>query len=757
MNLPIPSLEALSALSIAGLLLSMSTDPARGEEPDPSQLTLERIFTDEEFKARSFDGRWLEDRSAFTFLKRDGKKDEKAIWLRDPNQPEPELLVAAGDLIPQGEDAPLTIDGYEFAKDLRCVLIYTNSQRVWRRNTRGDYWILDRETEALRKIGGDADEASLMFAKFSPNADRVAYVLDRDLYVESLDDHAITRLTRAEHSRIINGTSDWVYEEELGVRDGFRWSPDGRHIAYWQFDTTGVRRHIMLDHVSGLYPKRTVFAYPKTGQQNSAVRAGVVSASGGLTRWFKLPGSERDHYLARLDWADNSEEVILQQLNRPQSQNRVFLGDVEDGSVKELLTETDEAWIDIHDGLFWLNEGQQFTWISERNGWQQLFLVSRDGSSVTPVTPLGFDVIQLLQVDEANQRAYFIASPENPAERYLYSIGIDGGDLKRVTPAREKRGTHSYRIAEDAAHAFVVSSHLDRPPVTKLVTLPDHRVVQTLEANRKVRRAFDALDRSPAEFFYVKIDDGEPLQARALFPPDFDPDGRYPLLIYVYGEPFGQVVRDSWEGSGHLWHHFLAQQGYVVMSVDNRGTKAPRGRDFRKSVYRQIGVVAPQEQAAAVRRILDERPYLDPNRVGSWGWSGGGSMSLNAIFKFPDLYRTAIAVASVPDQRHYDTIYQERYMDHPAENREGYKEGSPIHFAHQLEGDLLLIHGAADDNCHYQTFEKLIDKLVQHNKPFRMMTYPRGTHSIKEGENTSLHLFSLMTQFLRETLPLDPR
>jgi dipeptidyl-peptidase-4 len=254
----------------------------------------------------------------------------------------------------------------------------------------------------------------------------------------------------------------------------------------------------------------------------------------------------------------------------------------------------------------------------------------------------------------------------------------------------------------------------------------------------------------------VDIGEGISLPARCIKPPDFDPKKKYPLWIYVYGEPAGQVVTDKWGGNTHFWHLMLAQQGYVVMSFDNRGTKVPRGREWRKAANRQIGILAPQDQAAAVRAVLKARPYLDPERVGSWGASGGGSMSLNAIFKYPDLYSTAIAISSVPNQRHYDTIYQERYMGLPSENVDGYREGSPINFAHQLEGDLLIIHGAADDNCHYQTFEKLVDTLIQHNKPFSMMTYPRATHSMKEGKNTTRHLYETMTRFLHQHLPATP-
>ena len=319
------------------------------------------------------------------------------------------------------------------------------------------------------------------------------------------------------------------------------------------------------------------------------------------------------------------------------------------------------------------------------------------------VSPGKFDVIRLLRTDHLADRLYFIASPDDPAQRYLYSVRTDGTGLRRVTPAEHKRGTHSYNNSPNGKYAILRSSDQDTVPVTSLISLPDHKVIKVLENNEELKERFAKVKKSPSEFFYVDIGDGNRLHSRCIKPPNFDPQGKYPLLVYVYGEPAGQVVRDSWGGSTHLWHLMLAQQGYVIMSFDNRGTAAPRGREWRKAADGKIGILPPQDQAEAVRRVLKDRPYLDPSRVGSWGWSGGGSMSLNAIFKFPDLYNAAIAVASVPNQRHYDTIYQERYMGLPGDNLKGFREGSPINFAHQLKGDLLIVHGAADDNCHYQT------------------------------------------------------
>lgn len=722
-------------------------------EDDPAILTLDRIFKEKEFKTEAFSVKWRQKADGYTFIK-SAEADGKEIWQFQPGEKEASVMVKSSELIPFGTEEPLPIDGYALSKDESLLLIYTNSERVWRRNTRGDYWILDRASGELRQLGGDAPPSSLMFAKLSPTGSHVAYVRDRNIHVEDLSDHSIRTLTTTNTENIINGTSDWVYEEELGVRDGFRWSPDGKSIAFWQFDESGVRRYTMVDHVSGLYPELKSFGYPKVGQRNSACRVGVVSFDGRKTRWMATPGDSRNHYIARMEWAENSDELVIQQLNRAQNTNNVMLVSASDGSANPILTEHSDTWIDAHNEMRWVRDGDAFTWISEKNGWRQLYLASREGDDVTCLTKGKFDVIRFLIVDESDQWAYFIASPDNPAERYLYRVSLDGSNLSRLTPANEKRGTHAYNISPSGEFAIWTTSNFDEPSVTRLVSLPDHEVLETLEANAELIEKVDALRRTPSEFFYVDIGEEQRLHGRCTKPPGFDPTHTYPLLIHVYGEPAGQVVTDRWGGNNYLWHLMLAQQGYVIMSFDNRGTAAPRGRAFRKAAFRKIGILAPKEQAAAVQAVLKERPYLDPKRVGSWGWSGGGSMSLNAIFKYPKLYKTAIAIASVPNQRYYDTIYQERYMGLPGENVEGYREGSPINFAHQLEGDLLIIHGAADDNCHYQTFEKLVDKLIRHNKVFSMMTYPRGTHSIKEGKNTSLHLYSLMTRFLHQHLPV---
>ena len=728
--------------------------------PASSRLTLERIHGTEEFKEKRFELRWLEDGTRYTFLrkiKEGSHKGSREIWLATAGKDQQsQLLVSSKELVPKGAEQPLDIDGYSFSSDLSLLLLYTNSKRVWRRKSRGDYWILNLSSKSLQQLGGkDAAPSSLMFAKLSPDGKQVAYVRGRNIHIESLPDHAIRTLTTSNSKQVFNGRFDWVYEEELGIRDGFRWSPDSRAIAYWQFDESGVRQHTMLDHVSARYPRLTRFAYPKVGQKNAACRGGVVEVDTGKTTWLQVPGDPREHYLARMEWAgpENSDELILQQLNRAQDTKLIMLAQRRDGAVRTILKEHDPAWVVMHNDLHWTPKGANFTWTSERDGWEQLYRVSRDGKEITKLTPGSFD-IDLQHVDQDGHWAYFLASPDNPAQRYLYRVGLDGKGLTRLTPESEKRGTHSYRISPTGAFAVWTRSDADTPSVTSLIRLPDHRVIKILEANEELHRMVEALKLAPVEFFQVKIAEDIHLPARCIRPPDLDRSHKYPLLVYVYGEPAGQVVRDNWGG---LWHHMLAQQGYVIMSFDNRGSRSPLGRAWRREAFRKIGILPPRDQAAAVRTVLKERPWLDPERIGSWGWSGGGSMSLNAIFKFPDLYQTAIAVASVPDQRHYDTIYQERYMGLPGENRKAFHEGSPINFAQNLEGNLLLIHGAADDNCHYQTYLKLVDRLIEHNKPFSMMTYPRGTHSINEGKNARRHVYETMTRFLHEKMPPGPR
>jgi len=746
-----------TCLTLTMLLTVPLAAGEKGRKKDPSLLTVDRIFDSKEFDPQPLSARWLKDRPAYVTL----KDSEAACGGQDilrhyPRTGKSEIVVPAAHLVPPGESQPLKIDGFSFSKDLSLLLVYTNSKRVWRYKTRGDYWVLDRASRELFQLGGDeAKPSTLMFAKFSPTGRHVAYVREKNIYAEDLRSRRIIALTGSDSATIINGTFDWVYEEEFGLRDGFRWSPDGKSIAYWQINAGGVREFSLVNDTDSLYSQVTAIKYPKVGQQNSACRVGVVELNSRKTLWLDVPGNPRNNYIARMDWPDDSKEIVLRQLNRLQNTLHIMLADPKTGSVRTVLTEQDDAWVNVHDELIWLDDGKRFAWISERDGWRHAYLVSRSGEKVKLATPGRYDVIKLLRVDEKQGWLYFLASPDNPTRKFLYRIRPSGTDMERLTPAGQE-GTHEYDISSDARWAVHRFSSFDSPAIVELVKLPDHKRLRTLAGNKKLRKRVDKLRRCPTEFLRVDIGEGIVLDGWCMKPPGFDPRLKYPLLIYVYGEPAGQTVLDRWGGKKYLWHLMLAQRGYLVMSFDNRGTPAPRGRAWRKAAYRKVGILAPREQAAALKAVLAERSYIDADRIGIWGWSGGGSMTLNAMFKYPRLYKTGMAVAPVPNERYYDTIYQERYMGLPGDNVEDYIKGSAINYAHQLRGNLLIVHGTGDDNCHYQGTEALINELIRHNKHFAMMAYPNRTHSIREGANTTRHLRALLTRYLTEHLPPGP-
>jgi dipeptidyl-peptidase-4 len=719
-------------------------------------LTLDRIFASDEFRGqRGTSVKWLPGGGSTTLAPAKGGGSD---IVRVDAAGKREVLVPANKLIPANAKQPLAIHGYELSKDLDVVLIYTNSVKVWRANTRGDYWTFRRSTGALAKIASDAPASSLMYAKLSPDGARVGYVRGNNIFVEPVVGGPAVKLTTDGSSELINGNFDWVYEEEFFCRDGWRWSPDGKQIAYWQLDTRGVKTFTLLDDTSSRYPIVKTFAYPKTGERNSACRVGVVASTGGPTKWMDVPGDTRtDFYIPRMEWADNSRELALRRVNRLQNAVDVMLADAGTGSVRALLTERDGAWVDLReDVLQWVNKGSEFVWMSERDGWRHLYLASRDGNSIRRITRGNFDVIHLVHVDEKANAAYFIASPENATQRYLYRAPLSGsGTIDRLTPANQP-GWHDYSISADGTTAVHSHSSFGTPPRSELVSIPDHKPIRVLAANDKLRGIVAKLSQSPVEFFRVDAGNGVQLDGYLMKPANFNPAKKHPLLIHVYGEPAGQLVADRWGGNNYLWHLMLTQQGYAVACVDNRGTPCPRGRDWRKCVYRKIGVLASEDQAAAAKELL-KRPYLDASRVGVWGWSGGGSMTLNLMFRSPDIYRMGMAVAPVPDMRLYDTIYQERYMGLPQDNEEDYRKGSPVSHAAGLKGKLLIVHGSGDDNVHYQGTEKLVNRLIELNKPFSMMAYPNRSHSINEGKNTTRHLYGLLTRYLMENLPNDSK
>jgi len=741
------------ALASAAVPAAQQTDRARALDEQ-----IGRIFSLHEYDVPRFGpARWLPDGVSYSTVEPSaGSAGSSDIVRYDAGSGARSVLVAGSRLVSPGKTTALEIDDYAWSRDGKRLLVFTNTRKVWRQNTRGDYWVLDLSSGTLKRLGGGAPDASLMFAKFSPDGTRAAYVRANNIYVERLDDGHITQLTADGSETTINGTSDWVYEEELAVRDGFRWSPDGARIAFWQFDTTGVGIFSLINDTDTLYPVVTRIPYPKAGTTNSAVRIGVVDADEHhATRWMKTPGDPRDSYLARVEWIDGAT-VAIQQLNRLQNRNDLLLATARTGEVRRVFRDESKTWVEVMEEVHWIDSGRAFLWLSERDGWQHVYRVPRDGGDPALVTNFDADAIEIAGLDEAQGWLYFLASPQNATQRYLFRSKLDGsGTPERVTPEAEP-GTHGYDVAPGGRLAFHTYSRFDRPPTTDVVDLPAHRVLRSLTDTRALVKKLTAVVEPPVEFLTIDIGGGVTLDGWMLKPSSFDRTRKYPVIVHVYGEPAGQTATDRWGGGLMLFHRALADAGYVIVSVDNRGTPAPKGAAWRKIIYGTVGDLSSKEQAAAVRALAARFPFLDGQRVGVWGWSGGGSNTLNTMFRFPDVFTVGVSVAPVPDQKLYDTIYQERYMGLPQDNADGYRLGSPINFAEGLKGKLLVIHGSGDDNVHYQGTERLVNRLVELGKPFDMMEYPNRTHAIAEGVGTTAHIYRLIARYFLEHLPPQP-
>ncbi|MEJ1240791.1 DPP IV N-terminal domain-containing protein [Chryseolinea sp. T2] len=673
------------------------------------------------------------------------------------------IIISANDL--QVNNRRLDIRSFYFSADGTTVLIYTNSVKVWRLDTRGDYWTLNLQTKQLKQLGKELPPSSLMFAKFSPDSKRVAYVSGNNIYVEDVTTGAQTQLTHDGTRKLINGTFDWVYEEELACRDGFQWSPDGKNIAFWQVDATRIPDFNMINNTDSVYSSIIPVEYPTAGQDPSSVRIGIIPSSGGDVKWLPIPGDPKQNYLPRMEW-NSPKSLFVEQINRKQNESRIYDCNTESGQIKLIRTETDNAWVDVitpwQDFYFiefrhrfqWINNNQEFIWISEKDGWSHLYRITKAGHEVL-ITPGAFDVMSLEAIDEKNNLVYFTASPSNASQAYLFKMRLDGkGKPEQVTPA-DLKGTHEYDISPLGKYAWHTFSNTYTQPVGEFISLPDHKA---LNASQSIAASLPkATEKNKVEFFKVKTEEGVELDGWMVKPENFDPKKKYPIVFLVYAEPAGANVKDSYgTGRNHLYSGDMRADGYIYATIDNRGTPAPKGKTWRKAIYRNIGRLNIKDQALAVKEML-KWPFIDPERVAVWGWSGGGSTTLNLMFQYPEIYKTGIAVAAVANQLTYDNIYQERYMGIPQETMADYVAGSPITHAKNLKGNLLYIHGTGDDNVHYANAEMLINELVKYNKPFQFMAYPNRTHSIKEGMGTTKHLSTLYTTFLKMHCPPGAR
>jgi len=539
-----------------------------------------------------------------------------------------------------------------------------------------------------------------------------------------------------------------------------KWSPDGKQIAFIESDETDVRKRSMLVPSDPSYPGVREQRFARVGEKITSLRVGIVDSLGKSLKWLPIESPKEGYYLGSVEWAENSSELLIERLSRFRDKREFFLAS-KDGKLKRIFQESDPAWVVAsqakNSGLTWIRGGQAFIVISEKDGWRHAFLYSRDGKELSLLTPGKYDIIDRAIVDESGGWFYFYASPTNATEKYLYRVPLDGsGTLQRMTP-KEQPGTHSYDFSPNLKWAFHTYSNFDTPPIVELVELPDHRVVKIVEANEQLHEKAKTVISRPTDFLQLDIGGGVCMDAWMIKPRDFDETKKYPVFIYVYGEPHSQTVLNEWGAAQSNFLRVIADLGYVVVSIDNRGTPAPKGAAWRRSIFRSLGPLSTEDQAAALKELGRMRSYVDLSRVGIWGWSGGGSNTLNALFRKPNDYHVGIAVVPKPQPHLYNAWFQEIYMRTRETNRDGYKQSAPIHFANGLKGKLLIVTGSGETNTHIQIIEGLIDRLIELGKPFDYMVYPNRNHGLREGRGTLVHVRVLIARYLLENLSPGPR
>jgi len=736
------------------------------------RLTLEKLFASQEFSSSYFrGGNWAEEGPVLLYVEADDETGATSLveWNLETDERRT-LIDGAGLEKPDAGGGLIEIEDYQYSRDGSRVLLYTDSERVWRLNTKGYYYVFDVEAGTITPVS-DRDAGFQMFAKFNPDATQVAFVRDRDLFVVDLATGAERQLTDSgSEGGIINGTFDWVYEEEFGLRDGFRWSPDGRRIAFFQLDESATRDFAITDY-RDLYPEYTEFRYPKAGEANSEIRIGVIDVATGETRFFDtdtwMEGGDETEYIASMGWTPEGEgaRVWMLRLNRDQNVGDLLYGDPETMAVTAVLHEEIDSYLEVETGfsdlatgtVTYLRDGEHFVWRSDRDGYSHLYLYRNDGTFVGQITEGEWDVTDFHGVDEATGYVYFTSTAEGPLERHLYRIGMPGTDARRATPEPERLtdspGWHIANPSPDFTYFIETFTDLTTPPVTTLHRI-DGEQVAVLESNEALIERLAAYDLPAPELLTVPAADGTELNAYLIKPSDFDPGREYPLLIHTYGGPGSQEVRNAWGGQERLWHHFLAEEyDILVAGVDNRGTGG-RGKAFKTLTQLNLGPLEAEDQIAAAQ-WFGAQPYVDEDRLGIWGWSYGGYLTLLSMLygEGPETFAAGVAVAPVTNWRYYDTIYTERYLSTPQKNPEGYDRGSPVTYAANLRDDqaLLLVHGDADDNVHVQNTVVMADALIAAGKQFELMIYPGRNHSIAGG-NTRLHLYTMLTDFFREHL-----
>lgn len=730
-------------------------------------LTLDAIHASDTFDAESFRrGSWADEGPIVRYIEADasGATHLVAYNLEADTQ---ERLIDGSKLFADDVQRLIQIEDYAYSQDKTQVLLYTDSERVWRQNTKGYYYLYDLASEALTPIS-DRTKGFQMFAKLNPAGDKVAFVRDRNLYMVDLATMEETQLTSdGADGTIINGTFDWVYEEEFGLRDGWSWSPDGEHIAFFKLDESATKDFVMAD-LRSQYPELINFRYPKAGEDNSEVKVGVLDVDTGAIDYIDTntwnAGGDTHEYISRMGWTpavDGEHQVWLFRMDRDQNDLQMLFAEPEDQDVSTVLEESEATWISVRGSkLTFLGNGTHFVWESEVDGYTHLYLYRNDGTLVAPITSGNWDVDQFHGIDEARGVAYFTAAIESPLERHLYSIDLnmrpDDGTITPSPPTKitQEAGTHSINMSSDLRYYIDTFSNATTPPTVRLHAVSGE-ALKTLEGNEALKETLTEYAIPEPEFITVPAADGTPLNAMLYKPSDFDPNRAYPLMMYVYGGPGSQTVRDNWGGARGLWFAFLAEEmDVLVASVDNRGTGA-RGKAFKSITYKRLGQIEAEDQIAAAQH-LGAQSYIDADRIGLWGWSYGGYMTLMSMLydEGPTTFKVGISGAPVTDWRLYDTIYTERYMSTPQKNQEGYDAGSALTYVDRLTDDqrLLVLHGDLDDNVHYQQSIQLLEKLQEANKYVQFMVYPGLNHGAVRNPRTQRHVYTLMTNFIRDNL-----
>ncbi len=640
----------------------------------------------------------------------------------------------------QKTEVSLNIDGFDLREDVSKIIVHTNKERIYRRSSKGHAYVYDLQTQELMNI---APGGKQRYTRLSPQGDQVAYVRDNNLFIRKLSEAKEKQVTQdGKYNEIINGSADWVYEEEFSMARAFEWSPDGTKIAFWRFDESAVKEFTMLKYKDALYPEHVTFKYPKVGATNSTVSIHIYHLETGKTVKAQTGKAE---YFPRIAWSKDSKKLVIFKMNRHQNELELLATDAKTGNVKTILKETSKYYIEIHDNLTLLKDGNHFLWTSEKDGYNHIYLYDMAGNLKTQLTKGKYDVTSFYGYDEKHKQVFYQAAEKSPLDREVYSVGIDGKNKKAIAAAP---GTNRAQFSKTFDY-YIIDHSTANEPSTYTVYNREGEVVRLIEENRGIRNFQKEYNAQTVEFFNFKTSENVKLNGYMIKPPQFNARKQYPVLMFVYGGPSSQTVLNSFKNRNYWWFQLLAQKGYVVVSVDNRGTGA-RGEEFRKMTYLQLGKYETIDQIEAAK-YLANLPYIDKNRIGIFGWSYGGYMSSLCLFKGADVFKSAIAVAPVTNWKWYDSIYTERYMRTEKENPDGYKNNSPVYFANLLKGNYLLVHGLGDDNVHPQHSIEMINALVEADKQFDTMLYTNKNHGLSGG-NARHHLYTKMTKFILEKL-----